>query len=147
VAKMELYRWLQLPKPTDEALEKGDSFEPGYCHFPEYGEEFFKQLTAEKRVIRLQRGFPKASWVKEPNQNNEVLDCRVYARAAASIYGLDRFNELQWKRLETALNATARAKTAELTFTPTESTTPSKSSLFSGLEQHASTVADDPYLS
>lgn len=36
---------------------------PGYCHFPEgegYEEEYFRQLTAEKRVIRYQKGFPKA---------------------------------------------------------------------------------------
>jgi phage terminase large subunit GpA-like protein len=31
------------------------------------------------------------------------LDCRVYARAAASIFGLDRFEERHWLRMEEAL--------------------------------------------
>ncbi len=57
---------------------------PGYCHFPEgegYDEEYFKQLTAEKRVIRYQKGFPKAEWIKT-RARNEALDCRVQAHAA-----------------------------------------------------------------
>src|SRR5687767_3728997 len=47
VAKGELYRWLKLEWPTDEALAAGASFPPGACHFPQYGEEYFKQLAAE----------------------------------------------------------------------------------------------------
>ncbi len=57
---------------------------PGYCHFLEgegYDEEYFKQLTAEKRVIRYQKGFPKAEWIKT-RARNEALDCRVQAHAA-----------------------------------------------------------------
>ena len=103
VAKVELYRLLKLPRPTDEELAAGEDYPPGTCHYPEYGEEYFKQLTAERRVIRLHKGFPKATWEKDPARNNEALDCRVYARAAASIYGLDRFKEVHWKRLELAL--------------------------------------------
>ena len=84
-------------------MAAGEKFLPGTCHFPEYGEEYFKQLTSEKRVIKLHKGFPRASWEKDPVRNNEALDCRVYARAAASIYGLDRFSERQWQQLEVAL--------------------------------------------
>ncbi len=40
--KEELYRWLRLERPTDES---GEPYPPGYCHFPQYGEEYFKQLT------------------------------------------------------------------------------------------------------
>jgi phage terminase large subunit GpA-like protein len=54
-------------------------------------------------VTRLVKGFPRASWEKEPGRWNEALDCRVYARAAASIYGLDRFEERHWLRMEEAL--------------------------------------------
>ncbi len=57
---------------------------PGFCHFPDgagYEEEYFKQLTAEKRVIRYQKGFPKAEWIKT-RARNEALDCRVQAHAA-----------------------------------------------------------------
>jgi phage terminase large subunit GpA-like protein len=106
VAKGELYRWLKLEWPTDEALEEGASYPPGSCHFPQYGEEYFKQLTAERLVTRIVKGFPRGSWEKEPGRRNEALDCRVYARAAAAIFGLDRFDERHWRRMEEALART-----------------------------------------
>jgi phage terminase large subunit GpA-like protein len=106
VAKGELYRWLKLEWPTEEALDAGASFPPGACHFPQYGEEYFKQLTAERLVTRIVKGFPRGSWEKEPGRRNEALDCRVYARAAAAIYGLDRFKERHWQRMEEALART-----------------------------------------
>ena len=81
-------------------MAEGETFPPGYCHFPQYAEEFFKQLTAERLITRIVKGYPKVSWEKEPGKRNEALDCRVYARAAASIYGIDRFGEQHWKRLE-----------------------------------------------
>jgi hypothetical protein len=55
VAKGELYRWLKLEWPTDEALAEGASYPPGACHFPQYGEDYFKQLTAERLVTRIVR--------------------------------------------------------------------------------------------
>ncbi len=61
VAKGELYRWLKLEWPTEEALEAGASYPPGACHFPQYGEEYFKQLTAERLVTRIVKGFPRGS--------------------------------------------------------------------------------------
>jgi phage terminase large subunit GpA-like protein len=70
------------------------------------GELYFKQLTAERLVTRIVKGFPRASWEKEPGRRNEALDCRVYARAAAAIYGLDRFDERHWRRMEEALART-----------------------------------------
>jgi phage terminase large subunit GpA-like protein len=33
MAKEELCRWLRLERPTDEDLERGIAFPPGYCHF------------------------------------------------------------------------------------------------------------------
>jgi phage terminase large subunit GpA-like protein len=106
VAKGELYRWVKLEWPTEEALDEGASYPPGACHFPQYGEEYFKQLTAERLVTRIVKGFPRGSWEKEPGRRNEALDCRVYARAAAAIYGLDRFEERHWRRMEEALART-----------------------------------------
>ncbi|MEW7978517.1 MAG: terminase gpA endonuclease subunit [Candidatus Sedimenticola endophacoides] len=145
VAKVELYRWLKLPRPTDEELAAGEDYQPGTCHYPEYGEEYFKQLTAERRVIRLHKGFPKATWEKDPARNNEALDCRVYARAAASIYGLDRFKEIHWKRLEQALGVNV---------IPSDREQPSRETSINQtvqktrprLTQRSSTVVDDPYL-
>lgn len=86
IAKSELYGWLRLPRPAvDEPAP------PGYCHFPEYDEEYFKQLTAEQLVtLRKRNRFTVLEWQLLPNRENHFLDCRVYARAAASVLGLDR---------------------------------------------------------
>jgi phage terminase large subunit GpA-like protein len=64
---------------------------PNYCHFPlddSYDQEFFEQLTAERRVIRYQNGRPKFVWVKK-RARNEAMDNRNYARAALEITGAD----------------------------------------------------------
>ena len=103
VAKGELYRWLKLEWPTEEALDAGAGYTPGTCHFPQYGEEYFRQLTAERLVTRIVKGFPRGSWEKEAGRRNEALDCRVYARAAAAVLALDRFEECHWRRMEEAL--------------------------------------------
>ena len=103
IAKMELYRWLKMDWPTDEELADGANYPWGSCHFPQYGEEYFKQLTAERCITKIIRGFPKQVWEKDPTRHNEALDCRVYARAAASVYGLDRMSEYKWRSLERAL--------------------------------------------
>jgi phage terminase large subunit GpA-like protein len=100
VAKGELYRWLKLDWPTDEAVAAGEYYPPGSCHFPQYTDEYFKQLTAERLVTRIVKGFPRASWEKEPGRRNEALDCRVYARAAAAICGIDRWPDARWRELE-----------------------------------------------
>ena len=73
VAKGELYRWLKLEWPTQEALEIGAGYPSGTCHLPQYGEEHFKQLTAERLVTRIVKGFPRASWEKEPGRRNEAM--------------------------------------------------------------------------
>jgi phage terminase large subunit GpA-like protein len=143
VAKMELYRWLKLDRPTKE----DEPFPPGTCHFPEYAEEYFKQLTAEKRVIKLHKGFPRASWEKDPTRNNEALDCRVYARTAASLYGIDRFSDRQWQQLEAALGKQCSVPYAD-TFAPAppehvEPTAPARPTTMS---QRNVIAADDPYL-
>ncbi|WP_080494105.1 phage terminase large subunit family protein [Burkholderia ubonensis] len=62
--------------------------EPGYCRFPvddDHGEDYFKQLTAEKLVTKFVRGFPVREWHKPEKARNEALDCRVYALAALKI--------------------------------------------------------------
>jgi hypothetical protein len=59
-------------------------------------------------VTRIVKGFPRGSWEKEPGRRTEALDCRVYARAAAAIYGLDRFEERHWRRMEEALALTVK---------------------------------------
>ena len=99
MAKEELYRWLRLERPTDEDLEQGIAFPPGYCHFPRYSEEYFKQITAEQLVAKLVKGYRRLEWQKM-RERNEALDCRVYARAAAARVGLDRYQEKHWRAME-----------------------------------------------
>ena len=38
------------------------------------------------------------------------MDCRVYARAGAAIYGLDRMSEKGWQELEALIPTTSEAK-------------------------------------
>jgi phage terminase large subunit GpA-like protein len=148
VAKMELYRWLKLERPTEEAMAAGDKFLPGTCHYPEYAEEYFKQLTAEKRVIKLHKGFPRASWEKDPTRSNEALDCRVYARAAASIYGLDRFTDRQWQQMELALGKAPlyTPRPAEQPEDESAPPPPAPRQPSTAIEQRRIIKADDPYL-
>lgn len=89
VLKTELYGLLRLEKKED------GTFPDGFCHFPEYDEEYFKGLTAEEMHI-IARGF---EW-KKIRERNEPLDIRNYARAGATAYGIDRFTEDTWKALE-----------------------------------------------
>lgn len=104
VIKSELYGWLRLDAPTDEAREAGKSYPPGYCHFPEYGENYFQQLTAEQLVsVKKKTGHSVYSWELIEGRQNHKLDCRVYARAAASAVGIDRFNNDDWTAIETGL--------------------------------------------
>jgi phage terminase large subunit GpA-like protein len=85
IAKSELYGWLKLGTPEDGKLP------PGFCHFPEYGLDFFKQLTAEQLVTVVdKRGYQNSEWQVIPGRENHWLDARVYARAAAAALGLDR---------------------------------------------------------
>jgi len=61
---------------------------PGFCHFPladAWDEEYFKQLTAERLVVRYVKGQPVREWHKNDRDRNEKLDCRVYAYAALKI--------------------------------------------------------------
>jgi len=72
-AKDEIYSAFEVDTPG-----------PLYCHFPNkeaYDEEYFKQLLAEKRVNGV--------WKKRGRKRNEAIDCRVYARAALAIAGVD----------------------------------------------------------
>lgn len=99
--KTELYGWLKQDKPTDES---GDEHPFGYCHFPEYPEEYFRGITAEEIVPRLVKGFRRYQWEKV-YERNEPIDCRGYARAAAALDGIDRWTEAQWFEADAALGA------------------------------------------
>lgn len=58
---------------------------PGYVHFPmKLDEEYFKQLTAEKRKVKFVKGYKKYEWIKT-RKRNEALDLMVYNIAALNI--------------------------------------------------------------
>ena len=73
-AKEVIFQWLQV-----------EAEGPGYIHFPNTcDEEYFKQLTAEKRVIKYVKGNKTIVWIKQ-YKRNESLDCFVYALVALNI--------------------------------------------------------------
>ena len=101
IFKAETYRFLRLEQPTTEERAAGATFPPGTIHLPTWVEsEWLKQVVAEQLVtVRTKRGFARLEWQKL-RERNEALDCRVYARAAAWIAGVDRWPEARWQDLE-----------------------------------------------
>lgn len=96
VIKSELYSFLKREKKTDGTLPIG------YCHFPQYEENYFRGITAEElQRKKNNKGYVVFEWVKK-YERNEPLDCRVYARAMASLVGIDRHgdNEVWWESME-----------------------------------------------
>jgi phage terminase large subunit GpA-like protein len=64
----------------------------GYIHFhAEAGQEYFKQLTSERQVVRYVKGFAVREWKKKAGDRNEALDCFVYSYAALNFLYM-RFN-------------------------------------------------------
>lgn len=104
ILKAQLYGWLKQTTP-DEGMPEPH----GFCHFPMYAEEYFKQLTAEELVIKIVKGYKKYEWVNMYGRN-EALDCRVYAMAAAIFCGLDRFKDAHWTKLEQEFGVTTIKK-------------------------------------
>lgn len=102
IIKQELYGWLKQPLPTD-----GETPPPGYVHFPEFEEEFFRQLTAEQLSIKDVKGRKIFSWDNYYGRN-EVLDTAVYSRAAAAMLQIDKFRDEHWEQLEGMVNSAAK---------------------------------------
>ena len=94
--KSETYRFLRLDRPDDDSVPPA-----GSIHLPRNVDaEWVKQLVAEQLMtVKTRRGFSRLEWQKM-RERNEALDCRVYARAAAWIVGLDRWSERKWRELE-----------------------------------------------
>jgi phage terminase large subunit GpA-like protein len=93
VYKSAIYRQLHLTRGD------ADAFPTGWVHLPESTDaEIIKQLTAEQLVTRkTKQGFTKLEWVKM--RPNEMLDCLVYARAALSVLGSERYGAAFWARI------------------------------------------------
>lgn len=91
--KSEIYSLLKMEGPR-----KGED-KPGFCHFPQYDENYFKGLCSEHLIETRRKGRTVRVW-EQFFTRNEPLDVRVYNRAAASMYGMDRFTEEDWQVLE-----------------------------------------------
>ena len=105
--KSETYRFLRsAASPGEDARHPA-----GFIHLPrQVDAEWVKQLVAEQLVtVKTRRGFTRLEWQKL-RERNEVLDCRVYARAAAWIAGADRWSERKWRELEAQLGVAAEPK-------------------------------------
>jgi phage terminase large subunit GpA-like protein len=107
IIKSEVYGFLKLHK--DEA----GTTPPGYCSFPQYGPNYFKGLTAEKMQKKIIRGFGVWEWVKHYDRN-EPLDCRVYARAAAAVVGIDRWEDHHYEAYEAQYGRRSEMKTNDV---------------------------------
>lgn len=104
--KSELYGFLRI---TPIEVDGVEVFPEGYCHFPQYDRYYFKMLTAEEmRLVKDKKGFSHYEWVKKFGRN-EALDLRCYARAAAYIIGIDRFQEQHFEKIkaQTKINVVA----------------------------------------
>lgn len=73
-----------------------------WCEFPEYGESYFKGLCGEQRKRRGNRYVWEVVY-----KDQEPLDCRVYATAAALALGLDRWDESRWATMLAEVRAAA----------------------------------------
>lgn len=83
-------------------LAKIDPLAEGYVGLPRgLEDEYFRQLTAERRVVEKDKhGFPRPVWKKDPDQANEALDTMNQAEAAAINFGLRSMPESLWQQFE-----------------------------------------------
>lgn len=110
MVKSEVYGYLRL-----EADETG-KFPAGYCHFPQYDQHYFKMLTAEQlQQKRNSKGYTVYEWHKV-FERNEALDCRVYARAAANVCGVDAWGDEEWERVKSGAVAAHKKKKRKSNF-------------------------------
>lgn len=108
---------------------------PGYLHYPKTiagaptawcNQEFFDQLTSEKKISRIENGRPTRRWVPMRDRN-EVLDLEVYAFAVLHAIGLAAIRTLG-KRAEkvraAGRTAAAKASDSPVASTPAPRSTP-----------------------
>lgn len=108
VLKQELYGWLKIEVTQNE---KGDRLP--FCHFPQYDEEFFKQLCAERLLMKKdKKGYTVYEWTKD-RERNEALDCRIYARAASIVMGIDRFRQNDWENFVSQTKVVKKLESAQ----------------------------------
>jgi phage terminase large subunit GpA-like protein len=64
-------------------------------------------LVAEQLVtVKTKTGHVRTEW-QQLRDRNEALDCRVYARAAAWLLGIDRWDDSRWEQRELTIGQVA----------------------------------------
>ena len=91
VLKMSLYRDVAKEEPGER----------GYVGFPRgLDDEYFRQLTAERRTAVKRHGFTIYRWTKDDTQANEALDTMLQAETAANNWGVRGLPDATWDQLE-----------------------------------------------
>src|SRR5690606_7911402 len=71
----------------------------GYVHLAaDFSKEWYRQFTAESRVIRRTGYGQRSVWIQN-RKRNEALDCCIYALWLESYFDLTRKTEHWWDRL------------------------------------------------
>lgn len=101
---------------------------PGFCHFPKsdrisrdhpngepargYDSEYFKGLTAERRIVKAKHGFRTYIWTKRLSQRNEPFDLRNLNLAMVALpntgIDLDKMQRDIWAPSKTSDSMTDR---------------------------------------
>jgi phage terminase large subunit GpA-like protein len=92
---------------------------PGYLHFGAAAtQEYFEQLTAERKVTRFNRaGMPLSEYVKKSNARNEALDTCVYSVAALHLLYRRFDRRTIWDQLQARLEGRSEARKPSVTST------------------------------
>lgn len=91
IMKMGLYR----------NLAKTDPLAQGFIGLPQgLDDEYFRQLTAERREPEKRHGFTVYRWKKDDTQANEALDTINQAASAAIKFGVPGMPDAIWDALE-----------------------------------------------
>lgn len=82
---------------------------PGAVHFSkDLPDEYYSQLTAERRLTRYRKGHKISEWIKDKAARNEALDLSVYTLAGAYFCGLHRKSQNDWAALRARLDPPTR---------------------------------------
>lgn len=112
IMKMGLYR----------DLAKDDALADGYVMFPRgLDDDYFRQLTAERRTPEKRHGFTVYRWTKDPGQANEALDTMNQAEAASIRFGVRGMPDQVWadyERLRETPVAAAQGDLEDLLMAP-----------------------------
>jgi len=82
---------------------------PGACHFSkDLPDDYFNQVTSERKIAKQVKGYWKTEWFKKPGDRNEALDVFVYNLAAAYYLSLHAYTDTRWDELQKRINPAQR---------------------------------------